>query len=168
MEQLEGLSIVHWRNEGYTQRMTSSQWRIHLLAEDDKIVFRGHCRRLVAVPLGAGIMEISKAPKVDRDTKSDEIEKYSHLRGHPIIHAGHKWVYKDTGEDTANNLRPCNACGLDTGTGPNDGEPCLGLLPGVMNACCGHGVREDSYVQFTNGMIIEGFVLKRDETKGGE
>ena len=63
MELQNGLNPVHWRNEGYTQRMSTAQWRKHLLSEDDKIVFRGHLRRLVAINLGAGVVEIGKAPK---------------------------------------------------------------------------------------------------------
>lgn len=32
-------------------------------------------------------------------------------------------------------------------------DPCLGILPGVENACCGHGVRQ-GYVHFSNGKVI--------------
>jgi hypothetical protein len=47
------------------------------------------------------------------------------------------------------NVKECN------------GEPdqCLGLLPGVVDACCGHGSREQSYVHFQNGIVLEGFVV---------
>jgi hypothetical protein len=34
-------------------------------------------------------------------------------------------------------------------------DPCLGRLPGVNFACCGHGVHR-GYISFTNGMIIRG------------
>ena len=27
----------------------------------------------------------------------------------------------------------------------------------VDNACCGHGVQEESYIRFTNGVAIRGF-----------
>lgn len=43
---------------------------------------------------------------------------------------------------------------------PTDGkhpDPCLGLLPGVAHACCGHGNRYDAYIMFDNGLIIRGF-----------
>lgn len=50
--------------------------------------------------------------------------------------------------------RACAACGLKRkeAYGP---DPCLGYLPGVRNACCGHGVRE-GYVQFENDITIRG------------
>lgn len=35
-------------------------------------------------------------------------------------------------------------------------DPCLGTLDGVSNACCGHGVTEEAYVQFGDGTIISG------------
>lgn len=34
-------------------------------------------------------------------------------------------------------------------------DPCIGYLPGVKFACCGHG-EEDGYILFENGMIIHG------------
>ena len=34
-------------------------------------------------------------------------------------------------------------------------DPCIANLPGVMMACCGHGVR-DGYIMFMDGRIIRG------------
>lgn len=34
-------------------------------------------------------------------------------------------------------------------------DACLGELPGVKFACCGHG-REHGYIAFTNGVVIRG------------
>lgn len=42
----------------------------------------------------------------------------------------------------------CNYCGLEKTKEGHDG--CIGTLIGVANACCGHGVIEDAYVQFFN------------------
>lgn len=39
----------------------------------------------------------------------------------------------------------CEACGVSMGDGP---DACLGLLPGVSHACCGHGVEQAAYVTF--------------------
>lgn len=41
--------------------------------------------------------------------------------------------------------RTCNACGCDQPkiAAP---DPCLGRLPGVIFACCGHGARGNCYV----------------------
>lgn len=48
---------------------------------------------------------------------------------------------------------PCVKCGkLPTKEGH---DACLGTLPGVTDACCGHGVKE-AYIIFENGIIIRG------------
>ena len=69
------------------------------------------------------------------------------LRGHDITQVEGVWYYTDTMTPTAGNRRACGHCGRgDTAEG-HDG--CLGTLPGkVMNACCGHGVTQDAYVQY--------------------
>jgi hypothetical protein len=48
---------------------------------------------------------------------------------------------------------PCPHCGLSRTAEGHDG--CLGTLPGVKAACCGHGV-EDGYVLFETGKVIRG------------
>lgn len=50
----------------------------------------------------------------------------------------------------------CRACGQQYEPG-EEPDPCLGLLPGVFEACCGHGKRHKSYVYFENGMLVRGF-----------
>jgi hypothetical protein len=85
----------------------------------------------------------------------------AYFRGHEIRHLyNNVWVYADTGTRAGfgYEVRPCKKCGK-TFEGSNIGEPdpCLGTLPGVDNACCGHGVREDAYIRFTNGVIVTGF-----------
>jgi len=42
----------------------------------------------------------------------------------------------------------CGHCGMPVTTEGYDG--CVGFLPGVMNACCGHGVIEHAYVQLNH------------------
>lgn len=37
-----------------------------------------------------------------------------------------------------------------------DPDPCLGELPGVLHACCGHGDPHMSYVVFENGVTLRG------------
>lgn len=68
-------------------------------------------------------------------------------RGHNIVQQENEsWIYVDTGQMVSQNPdRRCGHCDL-----PNreDGhDSCLGVLPGVMNACCGHGDVRMSYVQ---------------------
>lgn len=77
-------------------------------------------------------------------------------RGHEIhLAGGHTWVYLDTGEAVRENPdRPCGHCGLASTPEGHDG--CLGTLPGVRNACCGHGVVEEAYVQLDDGTRLEG------------
>lgn len=38
---------------------------------------------------------------------------------------------------------------------PNGNDPCLGTLPGVNYACCGHGCG-DGYVSFSSGAVLRG------------
>ena len=83
-----------------------------------------------------------------------------HFRGHPTVCVDGRWVYEDTKEDAGFNgeVRPCKKCGkLFEGSNEGDSDPCLGDLPGVDNACCGHGVPEQAYIRFTNGVSVTGF-----------
>ena len=57
-------------------------------------------------------------------------------------------------------VRPCKKCGkVFDGSNNGDADPCIGELPGVDNACCGHGERDQSYIRFINGVTIKGFDL---------
>lgn len=77
-----------------------------------------------------------------------------HLRGNKIINILGNFLYADTLEPTANNERPCGHCGENFDADGHDG--CLGIMPGVMNACCGHGDEDQAYVQLKRYKIIEG------------
>lgn len=77
-----------------------------------------------------------------------------YLRGHPIHQKDGVWVYADTLEPTVDNPRDCGHCGLANTLEDHDG--CLGTLPGVMNACCGHGVTREAYVQFWDKECVRG------------
>ena len=82
----------------------------------------------------------------------------STFRGNEIYEKGGEWYFSDTDEPTATTWRwrPCGRCGLaDT---PCGADGCLGHLPGVMNACCGHGERRMAYIQFLNGWCVRGRV----------
>ncbi len=89
-------------------------------------------------------------------------EGRSHFRGHPIIWLDNKWLYEDNKEPIpgwGGENRPCIKCGSTKWSGDGEVDECLGILPGVDNACCGHGVPENAYIRFTNGVAIRGFVL---------
>jgi len=78
------------------------------------------------------------------------------LRGNKIEWNGKEYIYSDTKEPTIKGFfnRKCGKCGKAR---TNQGhDACLGTLPGVMNACCGHGDKEDAYVQFLDNFVISG------------
>lgn len=85
------------------------------------------------------------------------INDTSNWRGHPIIWSEKRqaWLYKDTNDLVS--LLPMRSCGKCKIPQRNDTDPCLGKLPGVINACCGHGKPKESYIQFENGVIVRGF-----------
>lgn len=84
----------------------------------------------------------------------------SQLRGWPIVLTDGEWRWQDTGEPTAGPRRSCGHCGLaDT---PEGHDGCLGTLPGVMNACCGHGDTAEAYVQYPDGRRIAGEQATRE------
>lgn len=79
-------------------------------------------------------------------------------RGYPMYEDDQGvWRYVDNGDSVAENWtnRPCGHCGLHIPDGEPD--PCLGRLPGVTNACCGHGDPKQAYVCFDNGLVVRGF-----------
>lgn len=80
--------------------------------------------------------------------------KLSKLRGHNIIFVDGKWLYQDTRAPTAGNERDCGYCGKANTKEGHD--CCLGTLPNVMNACCGHGNIEEAYIQYSDGAIVGG------------
>lgn len=53
------------------------------------------------------------------------------------------------------NKIKCPKCKVEVSTKYTEEDPCLGHLPGVKFACCGHGVKE-GYISFSNGVIIRG------------
>jgi hypothetical protein len=83
--------------------------------------------------------------------------QYSMLNGHKIIYIN-EWIYDDTREPTVGNPRPCGKCGKERT--PEGHDACLGTIPGVVNACCGHGDDKAAYIEFENG---KRFVIEKGE-----
>ena len=81
---------------------------------------------------------------------------------------GETWYYTDTGEKIKENDKlTCPACSQSARN--DEPDPCLGYLPGVDNACCGHGIRELAYISFENGIVIRGqFNMVEDKTSDRE
>ena len=84
-------------------------------------------------------------------------------RGHAVIWctSTNGWLYADKGQSIKDDKRHCGHCGKQ---GVKDHDYCLGTLPGVANACCGHGDRSRAYIQFTNGLIIRGFTIGENKS----
>jgi hypothetical protein len=74
------------------------------------------------------------------------------LNGHQIQWKNGFWEYVINPEPI-DKIRSCPRCG---GIPTTDGhDSCIANLPGVKNACCGHGVSE-GYIEFENGTTIRG------------
>lgn len=79
------------------------------------------------------------------------------FRGHDIeTDIDDLWVFADTGQLVSEdkNNRPCSHCKKNDTQDGHDG--CLGTLKGLMNACCGHGVESDAYIQFLDCECLRG------------
>jgi len=57
---------------------------------------------------------------------------------------------------TKEQIRDLRCCHCDCPRREDGKDPCLGELPGVKNACCGHGEPGKGYVSFENGVKIYG------------
>ena len=70
----------------------------------------------------------------------------SHCRGWEIKYENERWVFSDNNEPCkTDNRRPCKRCNrFPTKEGH---DACLGELPGVISACCGHGIKEP-YIKY--------------------
>lgn len=84
-------------------------------------------------------------------------------RGWPIHWNGSVWIYTDTGEPPR-DARPCRRCGEEPT--PEGHDACLGSLPGVESACCGHGV-EAPYRQIVDSLTTAGLAAGKIYAKTG-
>lgn len=84
------------------------------------------------------------------------MSRHNSLRGHAIYFDGQEFRYSDNHESTVATWkeRPCGHCGLHNTPEGHDG--CLGTLPGVRNACCGHGQVRGAYIQFNDLTELRG------------
>ncbi len=109
---------------------------------------------------------ITKAEMYDLRIKN-QVQKTerSYLRGHLIIYTNGEWVYFDTRKPTVGNPRPCGKCGQEST--PEGNDACLGSIPGVVNACCGHGDNSSAYIDYQDGkrFVIEKILNPHRRTK---
>lgn len=77
------------------------------------------------------------------------VTSYNH--GHQVEYdtINSQWVYSDTKEPNT-IIRSCKHCGLSPTKKGYDA--CIGFLPNVINACCGHNVGK-VYAMFKSGEI---------------
>lgn len=89
----------------------------------------------------------------------------SYKNGHKIYYDYDNcmWRYED-GMPANDEFRPCPKCNELPGVSTHD--PCFDNLPGVRNACCGHG-QEDGYIQFDDETLIR-FNLVSVERHGSD
>ena len=81
------------------------------------------------------------------------------LRGHDVEVVDEMYVFSDTKELVIESpRRSCNNCNKERTEEGHDA--CLGALPLVSNACCGHGVISETYIQFFNFICIRGQFAK--------
>ena len=79
----------------------------------------------------------------------------SKFRGHDIEYINYKWLFCATKLPVKDNPNiKCGFCGSENTKEGFDG--CMGSLPEVKNACCGHGQADEAYVQYSDGMTIRG------------
>ena len=91
--------------------------------------------------------------EADHDLGDDLRTKY---RGHVIVCIHDIWFFEDTLTPTAGNVpAACGHCGKNKTVEGYD--VCLGTIPNIMNACCGHGEPEWAYIQYWDGSVVQGF-----------
>lgn len=106
----------------------------------------------------------TKTSMAEQDLKSG----VGAFRGHPTIYVDGAWLYQDNMQPIpgwGGEARPCAKCGSAKWSGDGEPDECLGLLPGVTNACCGHGCSDRSYMVFESGLVIRGFVVESQEAE---
>jgi len=76
-------------------------------------------------------------------------------RGYEVKFHNGRLIYCDNAQSVEGDHRAtCGFCGLhDT---PEGHDGCLGTLPNVEEACCGHGDNRQAYVRYDDGSYHEG------------
>jgi hypothetical protein len=71
----------------------------------------------------------------------------SYLYGRKIYSIDEVWYWADDKTPIGDSWRSCPHCKKDPAADCEDPpDPCLGWLPGVKFACCGHGYTNRAYV----------------------
>lgn len=84
------------------------------------------------------------------------VARHFRHRGHRInVDTRTRAATYEDGTPLREEERPCAACGL-CAAGRDTPDPCLGPLPGVLAACCGHGLLHSAYVHRTGTRVLTG------------
>jgi len=54
------LDLQHWTSANYTQRITTKEFKLMLLNDDDQVIFKGRVTKLIGKRIFPGVIEISK------------------------------------------------------------------------------------------------------------
>lgn len=103
--------------------------------------------------------------RMEREEPSCEVQQFGHTTywyaGQKCFRMGDGSIIQAFTQDM-NELKytypavvSCPKCKETANLTEDKVDPCLGYLPGVDNACCGHGTGE-GYIQFKNGVTIRG------------
>lgn len=114
--------------------------------------------RIVRMPVHVALVLVSRLASGERPETVEAsarwiLKRIAHHRGHMIVRPGERWIYADTRLPVeADKTRACGHCRLDN---RDDGhDACLGELPGVVNACCGHGISRDAWAVKEDGSRV--------------
>ncbi len=118
--------------------------------------FRHLINQANAALISAGYPAHITASNDDAQADGADPDQGSRWRGHAIDKdESGAWRYTNNGVLVSDFPdRDCGHCGKENT--PEGHDACLGTLPNVMNACCGHGMMADAYVQFPNGETVRG------------
>ena len=113
------------------------------------------------------VSRVRLSPQVLTATQSKGNRMKPQVRGCDIKEVDGAWHFCDTNELVSETWedKVCGYCDKEPTKEGHDG--CLGTLPGVMNACCGHGQKRLAYVQFLDRSVIrhESAIIIMNELK---
>lgn len=76
-------------------------------------------------------------------------------KGYNITYNFEKEDWFTENGESISKINKCKHCGKEVESFDSV-DPCIGLIEGVDNACCGHGNEVFAYVSFKNGETIRG------------
>lgn len=92
--------------------------------------------------------------KIGQKKTMSIMKRKNEFKGHEIKLVNNEWFFINSSKSVKDNWRKisCGVCGEKSTKEGHDN--CIGTLPGVVNACCGHGQTDEAYVMFSNGFIL--------------